>query len=129
MLLQRGQQPEARKAFEKSIEISPDYLPATEMLVDLDLAAKQYAPAIERVQKLIDKDPKLAQPWGLRGKIYLAQQDFTQAEADLLKAIDLDPNLSRHTCCSLSSMLPQTGKKRRSQNSPLSWRKTNQFPH
>ena len=94
MLLQRGQQPEARKAFEKSIEISPDYLPAVEMLVDMDLAAKQYVPAIEQVQKLIDKDAKQAQLWGLRGKIYLAQQDFTKAEADLLKAIDLDPNLT-----------------------------------
>ena len=60
----------------------------------MDIAAKQYAPAIERVQKLIDKDPKLAQPWALRAKIYLAQQDFTHAEADLLKAIDLDPNLA-----------------------------------
>ena len=48
---------------------------------------------MDRVQKLIDKDPKLAQPWALRGKIYLAQRDFTHAEADLLKAIDLDPNL------------------------------------
>jgi len=45
------------------------------------------------VQKLIDKDPKLAQPWALRGKIYLAQRDFTHAESDLLKAIDLDPKL------------------------------------
>ena len=45
------------------------------------------------VEKQIDKNPKLAQVWGLRGKIYLAQQDFTHAEADLLKAIDLDPNL------------------------------------
>ena len=93
ILLGQGQQQEARKAFEKSVEISPDYLPAIEKLVDLDIAAKQYAPAIDRVQKLIDKDPKQAQLWGLRGKIYLAQRDFTHAEADLLKAIDLDPKL------------------------------------
>src|SRR5262249_25541617 len=31
--------------------------------------------------------------WALRGKIYLAQQDFTHAEPDLLKAIELDPKL------------------------------------
>ena len=61
--------------------------------MDLDIAAKQYPLAIERVQKLIEKDPKLAQPWGLRAKIYLAQNDLTHAEADLLKAIDLDPSL------------------------------------
>jgi tetratricopeptide (TPR) repeat protein len=48
---------------------------------------------MDRVQKVIDKDPKLASPWGLRAKIYLAQQDFTHAEPDLLKAIELDPKL------------------------------------
>src|SRR5215469_11224328 len=93
VLLGQGQLADARKAFEKSNEFSPDYLPAVERLVDLDIADKQYAPAMDRVQKLIDKDPKLAQPWGLRAKIYLAQQDFTRAEPDLLKAIELDPKL------------------------------------
>jgi tetratricopeptide (TPR) repeat protein len=61
--------------------------------VDLDLAAKQYATAIERVQKFIEKDPKQAQALALRAKIYLAQRDFTHAEPDLLKAIELDPKL------------------------------------
>src|SRR5262245_34820289 len=93
LLLGQGQQAEARKAFEKSNEISPDFLPAVERLVDLDIADKQYAAGIDRVQKVIDKDPKLAQPWALRAKIYLAQRDFAHAEPDLLKAIDLDPNL------------------------------------
>jgi len=93
ILLGQGHQQDARQAFEKSVEISPTYLPAIERLVDLDIAAKQYAPAMDRVQKVIDKDPKLAQPLGLRAKIYLAQRDFTHAEADLLKAIDLDPKL------------------------------------
>jgi len=93
ILLGQGRQQAARQAFEKSAEISPDYLPAIERLVELDIAAKQYAPAMDRVQKLIDKDPKLAQPWALKGKIYLAQRDFTHAESDLLKAIDLDPKL------------------------------------
>src|SRR5262245_20028636 len=93
VLLGQGKQADARKAFEKSNEISPDYLPAVERLVDLDIIDKQYAPAIDRVQKVIDKDPKLAQPWALRAKIYLAQQDFAHAEPDLLKAIDLDPKL------------------------------------
>jgi tetratricopeptide (TPR) repeat protein len=63
------------------------------MLVDLDIAEKQYTAALDRVQRQIDKDPKLAQPWAVRGKIYLAQQGFTHAEADLLKAIELDSNL------------------------------------
>jgi tetratricopeptide (TPR) repeat protein len=93
VLLAQGKLADARKAFEKSNEISPDYLPAVERLVDLDLADKQYAAAIDRVQKVIDKDPKLAQPWALRAKIYLVQRDFAHAEPDLLKAIDLNPKL------------------------------------
>jgi tetratricopeptide (TPR) repeat protein len=84
---------EARKALEKSLEIDPDYGPATERLVDLDIAGKQYSRALNRVQKLIDKDAKSAPAWGLRGKIYAAQRDFARAEPDLLKAIDLDPQL------------------------------------
>src|SRR5215471_14053025 len=93
VLLVQGKQADARKAFEKSNEISPDYLPAVERLVDFDLADKQYAAAVDRVQKVIDKDPKLAQPWALKAKIYLAQRDFAHAEPDLLKAIELDPKL------------------------------------
>jgi cellulose synthase operon protein C len=85
LLLGQGQQAEARKAFEKSNEISPDFLPA--------VADKQYAAGIDRVQKVIDKDPNLAQPSALRAKIYLAQRDLAHAEPELLKAIDLDPNL------------------------------------
>jgi tetratricopeptide (TPR) repeat protein len=91
ILLQQNQPADARKAFEKSVEIAPDYLPATERLVDLDIADKQYAAALRRVQKHIDKDPKAAQAWALRAKIYYAQQDFARAEPDLLKAIELDP--------------------------------------
>src|SRR5262249_43829299 len=93
VLLGQGQRADARKAVEKSNEISQAYLPTVERLVDLDIADKQYAPAMDRVQKLIDKNPKLASPWGLRAKIYLAQQDFTHAEPDVLKAIELDPKL------------------------------------
>jgi tetratricopeptide (TPR) repeat protein len=93
ILLGQGRQDEARKAFEKSIEVSADYLPALEDIVGLDIAEQQYANAIDRVQRQIDKDPKLAVPWALRAKIHLAQLDFTQAEADLLQAIALDPKL------------------------------------
>ncbi len=93
ILLKRGERAGARKAFEDAAETSAAFLPATEMLVDMDIADQQYGAAIDRVQKQIDKDPKAAQAWALRGKIYFAQRDFKQAEADLSKAIELDPNL------------------------------------
>jgi tetratricopeptide (TPR) repeat protein len=93
ILLAQGRRAEARKELERSVEISADYLPATEAIVDLDLSEKQYAAAMERVQKQVEKNATLAQLWGLRAKIHLAQQDVTHAESDLLKAIELNPRL------------------------------------
>ena len=84
---------EARKALKKSLEVSPTYAPAIEALVNLDLADKQYAIALDRVQPLIKNDSNSAQAFGIRGKIYLAQADLSRAEPDLLKAIELDPKL------------------------------------
>lgn len=93
MMQEPGQRVAARQAFEKSAAISPNYLPALEALMNLDIADKKYADALERAQKQIDKDPKAALPLVLRSKVYLAQRDFAHAEPDLLKAIDLDPKL------------------------------------
>jgi tetratricopeptide (TPR) repeat protein len=93
VLLAQNLTAEARKAFERSAEIAPDFLGAIEQLVDLDIAAGQYATALGRIQKRIDADPKTAPAWALRGKIYLAQRDFSRAEPDLLKAIELEPQL------------------------------------
>jgi tetratricopeptide (TPR) repeat protein len=93
VLLAQSNQTEARKAFEKSVEIAPDYLPSVERLVELDMAEKKYQAALDRVEAQIQTNAKPAQAFALRAKVYLAQQDFSHAEADLLKAIELDPNL------------------------------------
>lgn len=89
--LAQGQQSEARKSFEQSAVISPDYLPATEGLLDFEIADKQYAAAMGRAQQQIDRDPKRAKAWALRAKVYLSQRDLAHAEPDLLKAIEVDP--------------------------------------
>jgi putative PEP-CTERM system TPR-repeat lipoprotein len=81
----------ARKALEKSLEIAPDYMPAIERLVDLDVAEKQYAAALDRVRNLIDANPNAADLLALRAKIHVAQPDLARAEADLLQAIEIDP--------------------------------------
>ncbi len=91
--LAQGQQPAARTAFERSLEVSADYLPALERLVDLDIADKQYVVALDRIRKQVDRNPKLAQLWAIRGKIYLAQRDYARAEPELLRAIELDSTL------------------------------------
>jgi hypothetical protein len=45
------------------------------------------------LEEQIDKNRKLAQAWGLKDKIYLAQRDFTPAKAEFLQPIELDPKL------------------------------------
>jgi tetratricopeptide (TPR) repeat protein len=93
IMLQNQQTAEARKVLQQSLDISPTYLPAVELLVDLDIIEKQYAAALQRVQPFVEGDPKAAQPLAIRGKIYGSQGDWPRAEADLAKSVELDPKL------------------------------------
>ena len=45
------------------------------------------------MQEQINKNPKAAEPWELQAKIDVTQTNMTRASADLLKAIDLNPDL------------------------------------
>jgi len=71
--LQQKQKTGARDAFTRTVELAPDYLPAVERLVDLDLADGQYETAFARVQAQIEKHPKAAEPHLLEAKVYLAR--------------------------------------------------------
>ena len=90
---EQGKHAQARAAFEKSLQIAPDYLPVIQQLIDLDLAEKKYKDADALVQEQINKNPKAAEPWELQAKIDVIQTNMTRASADLLKAIDLNPDL------------------------------------
>ncbi len=91
VLTQQGKTDEARQSFAKALELAPEYLPALEQLVDLDLGEKQYAAAIQRVRDHLAKNPKLPGLQLLLAKIFFAQKDMVQAEAALRKAIELEP--------------------------------------
>jgi tetratricopeptide (TPR) repeat protein len=91
MLLQLNRRADARQAFDRALTLVPDYLPAAEQLVNLDLSDKQYSTAHERVAAQIAKNPKRAGPLLLLAKVYLAQHDSSQAETTLRKAIELEP--------------------------------------
>ena len=93
--LSEGRLVDARGAFERSIVIAPDWARSLEMLVNMDLGAKRFAAASQRVVGLIHQYPKAAGPWVLMYKIHLAEHDNDAAESDLLKAIDLDPKYQR----------------------------------
>jgi tetratricopeptide (TPR) repeat protein len=89
--LQEKKRDEARAAFGRAVELSPDYLAGVEQLVDLDIADKQYERALQRVQPLLDRNPKSAEVRLIQAKIFLTQQDLKGAEAALLKAVELKP--------------------------------------
>jgi len=93
VLLQQNKRDEARKAFDRTRELAPDYLPALEQLVNLDLIEKQYPTAQQRVESEMAKRPESAgalQP--LLAKIYAVQRDAPKAITALQKAIELQPD-------------------------------------
>jgi tetratricopeptide (TPR) repeat protein len=79
ILISLGKLSDAREALEKALVISPDYRPATEALVNLDTQQGNFDPALVRIKQQLDKNPSLAQWWGLSGKVKLAKGDFADA--------------------------------------------------
>jgi putative PEP-CTERM system TPR-repeat lipoprotein len=57
ILLARGKLGDARKAFERALEVSPGYFPATMNLASLDMAQKHFLAAHARYEKILEKEP------------------------------------------------------------------------
>ena len=92
---------QARKMFQKAVEIDPQYALAYSMLgqthlMEWSLGWSQDASTIElsfeMAQKALDIDYSLPEPHELLGNIYLWQKKHEQAIAELKKAVSLDPN-------------------------------------
>jgi tetratricopeptide (TPR) repeat protein len=81
---------EARQAFEKAAELSPDSLDPINEIVDIDLAEGRYAAAMQRVQQEFQKKADSAMLRFMEARIYAAQQDWARAEAAAQNAIALD---------------------------------------
>src|SRR5438094_586086 len=94
ILQQQNKVTEAREALEKAAQLAPDKPSSLQQLVELDIASKNYAAGHRRVDEVLQKQPNSAVGYYLRGKLYLAEKKFDLAQTALLKAIDLDPNLS-----------------------------------
>src|SRR5207248_8920755 len=62
---------EARKAFEKSLELNPQNVVAIDQLTDLDLAAKAFSAIHQRANALLQKDPKSAPAYYIHGRSYV----------------------------------------------------------
>jgi tetratricopeptide (TPR) repeat protein len=111
---------EARQSFENALALSTNNLAVIEQLVSLDITEQKYSNALDRVQKLAEQFPREPAPLFLSARVHLAaaqniaeaekrkngaassmsasfanvaaaQADVNQAEAALLKAIDMAP--------------------------------------
>jgi tetratricopeptide (TPR) repeat protein len=94
VLQQQNKVTEAREALEKAAQLAPNNPSSLQQLVDLDIASKDYAGGHRRIDEVLQKQPNAAIGYYLRGKLYLSEKKFDLAQTALLKAIDLDPNLS-----------------------------------
>lgn len=92
ILAQQGKLDEARRSFNKALDLSPNYLPAVEQLINIDLSEKHFQAALQRASAEAAKEPNLAEPRLLVAEVFLAQNDMNSAETELLRAIDLKPD-------------------------------------
>jgi tetratricopeptide (TPR) repeat protein len=108
--LEAKRRTEARQSFEKARALVPDYYPAFEQIVNLDLAEGKTADALRRVQEEIQKKPTVAGPHVLQARVYFAQTNLAAAETSLQKAIQLDPNVAPNTSVLMAQILARTGR-------------------
>ncbi len=80
--------------YEKSLKLSPGYLPALQKITALDISRTNFTQAQERLAKVLEANPKSPDLFVLQGHIYSAQGQTNQAESAYAKAIELNPDLA-----------------------------------
>ncbi len=95
ILRQQNNIDEARKIFEQAQTLAPENLVFTDQLVDLDLLARNFDSAMQRVQGKLSKNGQTASLHFMLGKIYVAQDKLDLAETELLKTVELDASFPR----------------------------------
>jgi tetratricopeptide (TPR) repeat protein len=92
---QQNKNDEARKAFEKVRELTPDNAASLDQLVELDIANKDFNSAMSKAQQELTRAPNAAISHYLVGKVHAAMHSWDQAEAELSRALELDAKFSR----------------------------------
>jgi tetratricopeptide (TPR) repeat protein len=91
--IQQFNEDAARSQFNRALQMDPANVSAQEELAQLDLTDKNYDAAQQRVQSLVSKNPRQAQPEILLAKIFLDRGQTNQAEDALSKAAALPDGL------------------------------------
>jgi tetratricopeptide (TPR) repeat protein len=85
---------QARQAFEKAAQISPDNLFLVDQLVELDVLDKHFDAARQLIQRQFQKTPNVPASHFFEGKILAAEGKWDAAEAELQRTLQLDPNFA-----------------------------------
>jgi tetratricopeptide (TPR) repeat protein len=93
-LLSQGKRPEARKALETSLELSPGFLDPLVQMVQMSLVDKQPDVALAIARKQATLVSTSAPHQMVLAGVYLARRETGPAETAYLKAIELDPKMS-----------------------------------
>jgi putative PEP-CTERM system TPR-repeat lipoprotein len=87
----RNNQAAARTAYERALELEPRNLEALSGLVVLDLANKQFAAALKRVDAELAKQPEHVELLTLAARVYEQSGQPERAEQALRRAVTKDP--------------------------------------
>ncbi len=90
-----GRMEEARDAFKKALELSPDDQPTLTWLAELELSTNRDAEALPLLEHALRLNPKNVRALLYRGRIALNQKQFDQARQWLEKAFQLQPEATK----------------------------------
>jgi tetratricopeptide (TPR) repeat protein len=87
---------EARKAYQKAIDLDPKFVPAHVHLANLYLHKDDPERAIDVYQRAIRQNPKSATLWYEQGMVQCRRKDLNAAIPCLAKAHEFEPNNSHY---------------------------------
>ncbi|MEO8037116.1 MAG: XrtA/PEP-CTERM system TPR-repeat protein PrsT [Betaproteobacteria bacterium] len=92
VLLAKGDQAGARKAFEEALARQPTFLPAASNLAALDLRDKKPKEAINRYREVLAKDPKQIDAALLLASLLQSQGNTEEVDQVIANAVAADPS-------------------------------------
>jgi Tfp pilus assembly protein PilF len=96
-LLLNQNKADARQHIEEVLQQSPDNKDALAMLANLEMVDGAFDAALDAIDKALAVSPNEDRLWTIKGRILSMQQQYAEAEAALLKAVELDSTkMSNH---------------------------------
>ncbi len=83
---------EAREAFQKALQISPDHIGSVDELTMLDIAEHKLDSAMERLRPYLKEYAKTPTPYYIQAKVLIAAKKTDQAIQSLEKSLEIAPD-------------------------------------